>query len=106
MTHYRLPAEEVSLRVGSAVVLDETVSEPGFVFIKSLRPKIDLEDLSYQELLGDIMTKATPVYASVSHTGEAYAEYVGMQLDRPVAITSYGRTAADKRRKGVLLRAA
>jgi adenylosuccinate synthase len=106
VTHYRLPAEEVSLRVGSAVVLDETVSEPGFVFIKSLRPKIDLEDLSYQELLGDIMTKATPVYASVSHTGEAYAEYVGMQLDRPVAITSYGRTAADKRRKGVLLRAA
>ncbi len=106
VTHYRLPVGELSLRARSAVVLDETISEPGFVFIKSLRPKTDLEDLSYQELLAEIITKATPVYQSVSHMGEAYAEYVGMQLDRPVTITSYGRTAADKRRKGALLRAA
>jgi len=103
VTHYRLPARELSLRAGSAVVLDETVREPGFVFISSLRPKLNLEDLSYQELLGDIITKATPVYQSVSHTGEAYAEYVGTMLDLPVTITSYGKTAAEKRTKKRLL---
>jgi len=85
------------------VVLDETVREPGFVFISSLRPKLNLEDLSYQELLGDIITKATPVYQSVSHTCEAYAEYVGAMLDLPVTITSYGKTAAEKRTKKRLL---
>ncbi len=106
VTHYRLAERDLSLRDQSAVVLDGTVSEPGFVFIKSLRPKTDLEDLSYQELLGNIITKATPVYQSVSYTGEAYAEYVGMQLDRKVAITSYGRTAADKRWQKRLLQVA
>ncbi|MBY0538682.1 adenylosuccinate synthetase [Patescibacteria group bacterium] len=97
VTHYRLGEGELSLRARLAVVLDETVREPGFVFIKSFKPKTDLEDLTYQELLGEIVTKATPVYQSVSHTGEAYAEFVGMMLDLPVTITSYGKTAADKR---------
>lgn len=106
VTHYRLGAGELSPRVRSAVVLDETVREPGFVFIKSLRPKTDLEDLSYQELLGDIITTATPVYQSVSHTGEAYAEFIGTMLDSPVAITSYGKTAANKRSTKRLLKVA
>ncbi len=99
VTHYRLPAAELTPRVRAAVVLDETMAEQGFVFISSLRPKTDLEDLSYQELLGEIISKATPVYKSVSYTGEAYAEYIGAELGRPVTITSYGRTAVEKRMK-------
>lgn len=106
VTHYRLEEGDLSPRTRSAVVLDETIREPGYVFISSLRPKTDLEDLSYQELLGDIITKATPVYQSVLHTGEAYAEFIGTLLDRPVIITSYGKTAADKQSSKRLLRVA
>lgn len=106
VTHYRLPVSELTPRVREAVVLDTTRVEPGYVFISSLRPKVNLEDLAYQELLGEIITTATPIYESTELSGEAYADYVGSLLDRPIAITSYGRTAGDKRTKSRLWLAA
>ncbi len=104
VTHYQIPKRDLSLRELSAVVLDTTGPQvPGMCLITSFRPKSDLEDLTYQEMLGRILEKATPVYADVVTTGEAYAEYLGGQLALPVCITSYGKTAADKRTKKRLL---
>lgn len=106
VTHYKIAADKLSPQDRAAVVLDDTVQEPGYYFIKSLRRKTDLEDLTYQERLGDIITKATPVYQTVEYTGESYADYVGTMLDCKVTITSYGKTAAEKKSQIRLLTAA
>lgn len=107
VTHYQILERDLSLLERTAVVLDETKrGAPGTCFIASFRPKPDLENLSYQEMLGEILRKATPVYETVTQTGEAYAEYVGSKLNLPVGITSYGKTAADKRTKQRLILAA
>ena len=70
VTHYQIPERDLSLREQSAVVLDTTQPPvPGICHITSFRRKTDLEDLTYQEMLGGILAKATPVYQDVTTTG-------------------------------------
>ena len=97
VTHYRIKDELLSAEDRAALVIDPTRSLPGSVAFTSLKKKPVLEDLGYQERLARIITTATPVYERVSLTGDAYAEYIGAQLACPVAITSAGKTASEKR---------
>lgn len=100
VTGYRVVESTLTLRERSAIVVDTSAqTEPGTLVISSFRPKLVLEDLTYQEMLGSIVAKATPVFADTTLTGEAYAEYVSTLLSCPLAITSYGKTAADKRER-------
>lgn len=100
VTGYRVAESTLTLRERSSIVVDTSVrSEPGVVVICSFQMKLELEDLTYQEMLGSILAKATPVFADTTLTGEAYAEYVSTLLACPLSITSYGKTAEDKRER-------
>lgn len=104
---YQVDETNLTPRERSAIVECKVEkSEAGKVYIGSFKMKTDLEDLSYQEMLGSILGKSRPVFADTYLSGEAFADYIGEKLDRPVGITSYGRTANDKVRRSPLLLAA
>lgn len=104
---YEVNASSLSLRERSAIVEYKMKSpKAGMVYISSFKEKPDLEDLTYQEMLGGILGKSKPVFADTHLTGEAYADYIGDELGLRVGVTSYGRTASDKVRRQPLLMAA
>ena len=107
VTAYAVEASALSTRERAAIV-EMKVARPvaGKVYIGSFRPKETLEDLTYQEMLGDILGKSEPVFEYTELSGEAYADFVGTRLGLPVGVTSYGRTAAEKRERLSLLQAA
>lgn len=112
LTHLDRFASMSSKRVVSAYEVDQTllstreraaivemkVAKPkaGKVYINSFKPKSVLEDLTYQEMLGDILGKSKPVFEYTDLSGETYADFVGTRLGLPVGLTSYGRTANEK----------
>lgn len=104
---YAVEAASLSSRERAAIV-ETKVAKPveGKVYIHSFKPKETLEDLTYQEMLGDILGKSEPVFEYTDLTGEAYADFVGTRLGLPVGVTSYGRTAAEKRERQPLMMAA
>jgi adenylosuccinate synthase len=107
VTAYAVEAAVLSPRERAAIV-ETKVTKPveGRVYIHSFKPKETLEDLTYQEMLGDILGKSEPVFEHTHLTGEAYADFVGTRLGLPVGVTSYGRTAAEKRAGQPLMMAA
>ena len=104
--YYKVAKSSLTKRERKAVVVDKKASKGDEWFITSFRKKEDLEDLTYQEMLGAIVEKATPVYKKVEETGEAFADYLQRKLSLPVTITSYGPTAVDKRQSAELQKAA
>jgi adenylosuccinate synthase len=104
---YEVDQSRLSTRERSAIV-ETKVAKPkaGKVYISSFKPKSILEDLTYQEMLGDILGKSEPVFEYTDLSGEAYADFVGTRLGLPVGVTSYGRTANEKRQRTSLLMAA
>ncbi len=107
VTAYAVGAAVLSLRERAAIV-ETKVAKPvkGKVYIGSFKPKETLEDLTYQEMLGDILGKSEPVFEHTDLTGEAYADFVGTRLGLLVGVTSYGRTAAEKRERLSLMQVA
>ena len=107
VTAYAVEESALSTRERAAIV-EAKVARPaaGKVYISSFKMKGALEDLTYQEMLGDILAKSEPVFEETDLTGEAYADFVGTRLGLPVGVTSYGRTAAEKRERLALLLAA
>jgi adenylosuccinate synthase len=104
---YAVPAASLTDRERSAIVPAKVAKpEAGKVYIASFKKKDQLEDLSYQELLGAILAKSEPVFEYTDLTGEAYADFVSERLGVNVGITSYGKTAAQKTRRQKLLLAA
>lgn len=104
---YAVADDSLTLRERSAIVVAQDMQvPPGMTYIASFNRKPDLEDLSYQEMLGAILQKATPVYASIERGGELYADVIAQYLSRPVGITSYGVTAQEKRQRLSLARVA
>lgn len=103
VTAYAVDALALSSRERAAIV-ETKVATPkvGKVYIGSFKPKDTLEDLTYQEMLRDILGKSEPVFEHTNFSGEAYADFVGSRLGLPVGVTSYGRTASEKRERASL----
>lgn len=64
--------------------------------VSSFTPKTILIDLTYQEQLTARLQSITPVYQPVEHE-TALCHLIEAQVGIPIAITSYGVTADDKR---------
>jgi adenylosuccinate synthase len=97
VTAYAVDAHCLSLREQNAIIQTKVVlPEVGKVYIGSFKRKEYLEDLSYQEMLGEILAKAKPVFEDIDFGGEAYADFISTRLGVSVGVTSYGRTAGEK----------
>lgn len=77
--------------------IDQTRSNEQNLYVSTLKAKALLEDLQYQETLTAVLGGAKPLLETTRSSGEAFATYVGELLQKPISITSYGRTAAHKR---------
>jgi adenylosuccinate synthase len=104
---YEVERSSLSIQEMAAIVTTKvTAPKEGRVYIGSFKKKSVLEDLGYQEMLGGILAKSVPVFEYTDLTGEAYADFVSDRLGVPVGLTSYGRTAAEKRLRLSLRQAA
>ena len=70
---------------------------PGGDFIDRLTVKSELTDLTHQEALTHLLHQVEPQYEDAPMNDEQYLQMIERDLGVPVAITSYGPTAADKR---------
>ncbi|MBB6052389.1 adenylosuccinate synthase [Armatimonas rosea] len=55
------------------------------------------QDLGYQESLTESLRSARPLYKTWAGSAEAHAVALAAALERPLAVTSWGKTASDKR---------
>ena len=55
------------------------------------------QDLAHQEALTESLQDARPVYKTWAGSAEAHAVELAAALERPLAVTSWGKTASDKR---------
>lgn len=96
---YSVPADRLTARERQAIVPVAGNVPDGFVHIASFKRKTDLEDLSYQEMLGDILAKASPVLEAIDGDRSSYVDVVSEQLGRPITVTSHGQTALHKQKR-------
>ena len=96
-TSYEVVRSHVNENALSALVVNEQSSNEQVLRVETLKPKLHLEDLRYQETLTGLLGHARPKLAITNLTGEQYASHVGALVGKPVSITSYGRTASSKR---------
>jgi adenylosuccinate synthase len=57
-------------------------------------------DLAHQERLARALSRAEPLYDDIPAEAEAFASWLASELATPVALTSHGPTARDKREPG------
>lgn len=70
---------------------------PGGDLIDCLPIKSELTDLTHQEALTRLLHQVAPQYVAAPTPDEDYIQMIEQYLGVPVAITSHGPTAADKR---------
>lgn len=106
VTAYKVTKVHLTDKEKAAIVVDWEKSQGDDVYIVSFKKKSNLEDLGYQEMLGKILAKVTPVVENVECPEERFVEYVSKLLSLPIPITSHGPTAYDKRERVQLQKAA
>jgi adenylosuccinate synthase len=67
--------------------------------IRALKVPADPRNLEKQERLTRLLLACRPGYTQVTRNAEEYSGWIGESLGAPVAITSYGMTAEEKRIK-------
>jgi len=106
VTAYKVLKGKLTEREKAVIVVDWKKSQGDEMYIVSFRRKSNLEDLEYQEMLGEILTKATPVVEDIDYTEERFIEYVSKLLSLPISVTSHGPTAFEKLEKVKIQKAA
>ena len=96
VTAYKVAKVQLTEEEKAAVVVDWRKSQGDEMYIVSLCRKTNLEDLGYQEMLGGILAKATPVVEDIEYSKEYFVEQVSKLLSLQILITSHGPTAFDK----------
>jgi len=96
---YRVAKADLTEKEKSVMVTDKEQSNDDYLHIVSFRRKDILEDLGYQEMIGAILAKVTPVVEDIQCSEECFVDYVSELLFLPVDITSHGPTAFDKRER-------
>jgi len=96
-TAYRFSANDLTPEEENALVKIMTTPHDTGVRVSSFQKKKFLTDLSYQEVLTRLLSKAMPCYQYVPHDSESYLELLERELGVPVSIASFGPTALDKR---------